>query len=170
MLRIDSFSKHNSDIGDGFKGNILSIPNIHCAYEDSKQLLDLLQEAFVVNDHITERLFRVFMEMNKTKDVRLQCLELVLVEEIVASCSHTRDRTVTEDLAEKYITEIRRWEHVVERGLSFSRPDRHDYTTTVMLLRYVSYYVLYLHVSIIVNTNLVNLLLIFIVELSGTEF
>ena len=135
MLRIDSFLKHNSVIDEGERGNILSIPIIHCAYEESKQLLDLLQEAFAVNDNITEKLFRVIIEMNETKDVKLDCLELVLVKEIVDSCSHTKARTVTEDLAEKYITEIRRWEPVVERGLSFSRPDRLDYTATVKLLR-----------------------------------
>ena len=138
LLRVDSFSNHNSVTDEGFRGNSLSIPQIHCAYEESKQLLDLLQVAFAVNDSITEKLFRVISEMNYTKDVRLECLELVLVEEIVASCSHTKNRTVTEDLAEKYIAEIRRWEPVVERGLSFSRPDRCEYITTVMSLRYVT--------------------------------
>ena len=43
-------------------------------------------------------------------------VELVLLEEIIELCYHRKERTAEENLAEKYVTEIRRWESIVQEG------------------------------------------------------
>ena len=100
-----------------------SIPKIHCAYEESKQLLDLLQEAFLLEKSLGGKLLRIISEMRTNKDRKLSCLELVLLEEIFALCCHKKERTAGEELAEKYVSEIRQWQPIVEKGLSFIHSD-----------------------------------------------
>ena len=100
-----------------------SIPKIHCAYEESKQLLDLLQEAFLLEKSLGGKLLRIISDMKTNKDRKLSCLELVLLEEIIALCCHRKERTAGEELAEKYVSEIREWQPIVEKGLSFIQSD-----------------------------------------------
>ena len=96
-----------------------SIPKIHCAYEESKELLDLLQQAFLLEKSLGGKLLKVISEMRTNKDRKLTCLELVLLEEIIALCYHRKERTAGEELAEKYVSGIRQWQPIVEKGLSF---------------------------------------------------
>ncbi|KAI6655769.1 E3 ubiquitin-protein ligase [Oopsacas minuta] len=139
LLRIELFSDHQAseeeEQSEITPNRTLTIPKIHCAYEESKQLLDLLQQAFILEKDLERKLFRIIKEMNENKDSRLSCLELILLEEIIASCHHTRERTACKEQAEKYVTEIRQWQSVVERGLSFNRPDYPGYNTTVNSIR-----------------------------------
>ena len=99
--------------------NTLSIPKIHCAYEDSKKLLEFLQQAFVLDKDLASKMIRIISEMKKSGDKRIRCLELVLLDEIIVSCSHKKERTAGEKLAEIYVSEIKQWQPIVERGLSF---------------------------------------------------
>ena len=97
----------------------LSIPKIHCAYKDSKKLLEFLKQAFVLDKDLASKMIRMISEMKKSGDKRLRCLELVLLEEIIISCSHKKERTAGEELAQIYVSEIKQWQPIVERGLSF---------------------------------------------------
>ena len=100
-----------------------SIPKIHCAYEKSKQLLDLLQQAFLLEKSLGAKFLKVISDMRTNKDRKLTCLELVLLEEIIALCYHRKERTAREELAEKYMSEIRQWQPIVEKRLSFKQID-----------------------------------------------
>ena len=75
--------------------------------------------------------------MRTNKDIKLTCLELVLLEEIIALCYHRKERTAGEELAEKYVNEIRQWQPIVEKGLNFNRRDDYEYKTAVDKLKYV---------------------------------
>ena len=97
----------------------LSIPKIHCAYKDSKKLLEFLKQAFVLDKDEASKMIRMISEMKKSEDKRLRCLELVLLEEIIVSCSHKKERTAGEELAQIYVSEITQWQPIVEKGLSF---------------------------------------------------
>ena len=100
-----------------------SIPKIHCAYEESKELLDLLQQAFLLEKGLGAKFLEIISEMRTNKDRKLTCLELVLLEEIITLCYHRKERTAGEELAEKYMSEIRQWQPIVEKGLSFIQLD-----------------------------------------------
>ena len=100
-----------------------SIPKIHCAYEESKELLDLVQQTFLLEKSLGGKLLKVISEMRTNKDRKLTCLELVLLEEIIALCCHRKERTAGEELAERYVSEIRQWQPIVEKGLSFIQLD-----------------------------------------------
>ena len=100
-----------------------SIPKIHCAYEKSKQLLNLFEEAFLLETSLGGKLLKIISEMRTNKDRKLTCLELVLLEEIIALCYHRKERTAGEELAERYVSEIRQWQPIVEKGLSFKQLD-----------------------------------------------
>ncbi|KAI6652351.1 E3 ubiquitin-protein ligase [Oopsacas minuta] len=101
----------------------LSIPKIHCAYEDSKQLLDLLKQAFSYDERLAAKLNAVIAVLKEKRDKKLQCLELVLLEEIITVCSHKAECTASNKLAEKYVSDIIQWQSVIERGLSFNQLD-----------------------------------------------
>ena len=129
FILLNCIEQFNSldDISEGegincFK-NKPSIPKIHCAYEESKQLLDLLQEAFLLEKSLGGKLLRIISDMKTDKDRKLSCLELVLLEEIIALCYHRKERTAGEELAEKYVGEIRQWQPIVEKGLGFIHSD-----------------------------------------------
>ena len=133
-MSIEYFPTYEVDDGERSETCLkrkLTIPKIYCAYEESKQLLDLLQEAFLLESSLEDKIFKIITEMRKIKDIKLTCLELVLLEEIIALCCHRKERTAGEELAEKYVTEIRQWQPIVEKGLSFNRRDDHEYKTTV---------------------------------------
>ena len=98
-----------------------SIPKIHCAYEESKQLLDLLQQAFLLEKSLGKKFLKIISDMRTNKDRKLTCLELVLLEEIITLCCHRKERTAGEELAERYMSEIRQWQPIVEKGLSFKQ-------------------------------------------------
>ena len=100
-----------------------SIPKIHCAYEESKELLDLLQQAFLLEKGLGKKFLKIISEMRTNKDRKLTCLELVLLEEIITLCYHRKERTAREELAERYMSEIRQWQPIVEKGLSFIQLD-----------------------------------------------
>ena len=139
---IEHFQTYGEDEGERSRNCLkeeLTIPKIFCAYEESKQLLDLLQEAFLLDSNLEERFFKIISNMRTNKDRKLSCLELVLLEEIIALCCHRKERTAGEELAEKYVSEIRQWQPIVEKGLSFNRRDDCEYKTTVMTLGYVYY-------------------------------
>ena len=120
MNCIENFSSSNELDQDATFVNrdVLSIPKIHCAYTDSKKLLDFLKQAFVLDKDLASKMIRMISEM-KSGDKRLGCLELVLLEEIIVSCSHKKERTAGEELAQIYVSEIKQWQPIVERGLSF---------------------------------------------------
>ena len=119
---IDRFTSFD-DISDCFT-NKPSIPKIHCAYEESKELLDLLQQAFLLEKSLGAKLLKIISEMRTNKDRKLTCLELVLLEEIIALCYHRKERTAGEELAERYVSEIRQWQPIVEKGLSFKQLEK----------------------------------------------
>ena len=111
-----------------------SIPKIHCGYEESKQLLDLLQEAFLLEKSLGTKFLRIISDMRTNKDRKLSCLELVLLEEIIALCCHRKERTAGEELAEKYVSEIRQWQPIVEKGLCFVQSD--EFTEYQLRIRF----------------------------------
>ena len=96
---------------------------MHYAYEDSKRLLEFLQQAFLLDKDLASSMTRIISEMKKSGDKRLRCLELVLLEEIIVSCSHKKERTASEELAEIYVSEIKQWQPIIERGLNFNPID-----------------------------------------------
>ena len=100
-----------------------SIPKIYCAYEESKELLDLLQQAFILEKGLGAKFLKIISEMRTNKNRKLTCLELVLLEEIITLCYHRKERTAGEELAERYLSEIRQWQPIVEKGLSFKQLD-----------------------------------------------
>ena len=102
----------------------LTIPKIHCAYEDSKQLSCLLQEAFVIDKRLGGKLTKLISEMKENDDDKLNHLELVLLEEISSLCSHKKERTAREQLARKYVSEVKQWQPIVEKGLSFKQQNQ----------------------------------------------
>ena len=102
----------------------LTIPKIHCAYEDSKQLLCLLQQAFVFEKNLGGKLKKLISEMKENGDHKLNHLELVLLEEIISLCSHKKERTAKELLARKYVSEVKQWQPIVEKGLSFKQQNQ----------------------------------------------
>ena len=125
LIYIEPFSSLDDVCEESLKcfEDKLSIPKIHCAYEESKQLLDLLREAFLLEKSLGGKLFRIISDMRPNKDRKLSCLVLVLLEEIIALCYHRKERTAREELAEKYVSQIRQWQPIVEKGLSFVQPD-----------------------------------------------
>ena len=121
LNQIAHFNSINDSSGE--RVNLASIPKIHCAYQESKQLLDLLHEAFLLEKSLGGKLLRIISDMRTNKDRKLSCLELVLLEEIIALCCHRKERTAGEELAEKYVSGIRQWQPIVEKGLSLIQSD-----------------------------------------------
>ena len=121
MSCIVNFSSSNEFDQDAplVNRDTISIPKMHCAYKYSKKLLGLLKQAFVLDKDLASKMIRMIREMKKFGDKRLRCLELVLLEEIIVSCSHKKERTAGEELAQIYVSEIKQWQPIVERGLSF---------------------------------------------------
>ena len=121
MNCIENFSSSNEIDKDAtfVNGGTLSIPKMHCAYKNSKKLSGFLKQAFVLDKDLASKMIRMIYEMKKSGDKRLRCLELVLLEEIISSCSHKKERTAGEELAQIYVNEIKQWQPIVERGLSF---------------------------------------------------
>ena len=93
----------------------LSVPNIHYAYYNSKQLLTLLQQAFEIKESLVKELWRTIFEMEKNNEDIL--VELLLLETIRKSCDHYGERTARKEMAVKYVAEIRRWESIVQELL-----------------------------------------------------
>ena len=121
MNCIENFSSSNEIDEDTTFVNrdALSIPKMHCAYKDSKMLLDFLKQAFLLDKNLASKMIRMIYEMKKSGDKRLRCLELVLLEDIILLCSHKKERTAGEELAQIYVSEIKQWQLIVEKGLSF---------------------------------------------------
>ncbi|KAI6656630.1 E3 ubiquitin-protein ligase [Oopsacas minuta] len=101
----------------------ISIPRIHCAYEDSKQLFDLLQQAFQLENSLAGKFNQIFSKLVKNVDNRnkMNCLELILLELIINLCSHKKERTASRELAEQYVSEVNQWHGIVEKGLCLNR-------------------------------------------------
>ena len=97
--------------------NTMTIPKIHCAYEDSLQLINLFEQAFVLRSDLAMNISKTVSTLRDSEDPKLKCLELVLLEEILSLCSHSRDCTSKLELAEKYISSIRKWQPLVEEAL-----------------------------------------------------
>ena len=102
----------------------LTIPKIHCAYEDSKQLLCLLEQAFVFDKKLGGKLIKLVSEMKENEDNKLNHFELVLLEEIISLCSHKKERTAREQSARNYVSEVKQWQPIVEKGLSFKQQNQ----------------------------------------------
>ena len=110
----------NSDIND-YK---ISIPRIHCAYEDSKHLLELLRDAFLLESRLIGEVNKILSNLiNSKQDDKLRCIELVLLDRITSMCVHYNERTNVEELAKKYVCEVNQWQPIVEKGLSFTSED-----------------------------------------------
>ena len=105
------------------KPNTPTIPKIHCAYEESKQLIEFLQQAFHSDQRLGPILYNTILKLRQDNDQRLDCLEHLLLEEIISLCYHKRELTASEELAEKYISQIRQLQAVVEKGLTFKPRD-----------------------------------------------
>ena len=98
----------------------ISIPRIHCAYEDSLQLIHLFHQASVLDKDLTKN-FNKTLSKIMINDNKLKCLEVVLLDEIVSLCSHKKERTAVEEQAKMYVSEVNQWQAIVEKGLSFVR-------------------------------------------------
>ena len=101
----------------------ISIPRIHCAYQDSLQFIQLFYQAHVLDKDLVKKFNKTFSKL-KLNDNKLKCLELVLIDEIISLCSHKKERTAVEEQAKKYMSEVNQWQAIVEKGLSFVRNDR----------------------------------------------
>ena len=101
----------------------ISIPRIHCAYEDSKQLIDLLKQAFSFGGILASNLSTTLNELKPKEDKKLKCLELILLEEIIKLCPYKKELTSSQLLADKYVSEIKQWQSVMDRGLEFKQSD-----------------------------------------------
>ena len=101
----------------------LTIPKIHYGYNDSKQLLNLLQQAFEIEESLGIKLYEEISILRRESEESI-FVELLLLEAITKLCSHREERTARKSLAEKYVTEIRRWESVVQEA--FVLLDRRD--------------------------------------------
>ena len=101
----------------------ISIPRIHCAYEDSLQFIQLFYQASVLDKDLVRK-FNKTLSKIKIKDNKLKCLEFVLLEEIVSLCSHKKERTTVEEQAKKYVNEVNQWQAIVEKGLHFVRKNK----------------------------------------------
>ena len=112
--------RQNSDVND-YK---ISIPRIHYAYEDSKQLLELLRDAFLLESRLTGEVNEILSNLIKSEeDDKLRCIELVLLDRITSMCVHYNERTCVEELAKKYVCEVNEWQPIVEKGLSLTSED-----------------------------------------------
>ena len=100
----------------------LTIPmENHCASKDSKQLSCLLQLGIsVIDNRVGRKIGQTFSEMKESDDDKLNHF-LVLLEEISSLCSHKKERTAREQLARKYVSEVKQWQPIVEKGLSFKQ-------------------------------------------------
>ncbi|KAI6655773.1 E3 ubiquitin-protein ligase [Oopsacas minuta] len=112
-----------------YSANKTTIPKIHYAYQDSRQLIELFEQAFGLKDTLGRTISDMLPQMWDDQDMKLNCLELVLIEEIISLCSHNKDRTSSMELAEIYVTEIRKWQPLIEKGLSrtHSNKDINEY-------------------------------------------
>ena len=104
----------------------ISIPRIHCAYEDSKQLIDLFKQAFSFGGRLAMNLSTTLTKLKSKQDKKLKCLELILLEEIIQLCSYRKELTSNQLLADKYVSEIKQWQYVMDRGLGFKQS--HEFT------------------------------------------
>ena len=96
----------------------ISIPKIYCAYEDSKPLLELLRDAFLLDSKLPGKMLSNLMKTEKGDKSR--CLAFFLLEEITSMCVHYQERTVVEELAKKYVNEVNQWQPIVEKVLHFT--------------------------------------------------
>ena len=101
----------------------LSIPRIHCAYEESKQLIELLKQAFSSGGRLAIILSTTLTELETKQDKKLKCLELILLDQILQLCSYSKELTSNQLLADKYVSEIKQWQFVMDKGLSFRQSD-----------------------------------------------
>ena len=110
---------------DNFPSNksIISIPRIHCAYEESLQFICLFHQASVLDKDLVKRFNKTLSKL-KMNDNKLKSLELVLLDEIISLCSHKKERTAVEEQAKKYVSEVNQWQAIVEKGLGFVRKDK----------------------------------------------
>ena len=108
----------------GLSDDKISIPRIYCAYEDSKQLLELLRDAFKMDSKLPGKINKILIQdrikSRTEEDDKSRCLEQVLLNEITSMCVHYNDRTAVEELAKKYVTEVNEWQPIVEKGLSLT--------------------------------------------------
>lgn len=114
----------------------MTIPKIHCAYEDSLQLINLFEQTFVLRSDLGINISKKISTFRESEDPKLKCLELVLLEEILSLCSHSRERTSKLELAEKYISYIRKWQPLVEEALCLLDLNR-DYKSYHVNIRYL---------------------------------
>ena len=101
----------------------ITIPRIHCAYEDSLQLIHLFYEASVLDKDLIKN-FNKTLSKIMINDNKLKCLEVVLLDEIVSLCSHKKERTAVEEQAKKYVSEVNQCQAIVEKGLHFVRNNK----------------------------------------------
>ncbi|KAI6647050.1 E3 ubiquitin-protein ligase [Oopsacas minuta] len=101
--------------------DIMTIPRIHCAFENSKQLLELFQQAFQLDNGLAGQFNKIISKLEKVDDEKMNCLELVLIEVIINLCGHKKERTASKKLAEQYVSEVNQWQAIVEKGLSFNQ-------------------------------------------------
>ena len=115
-----------SGIEDGitsFTDENISIPRIHYAFENSKHLIDLLKQSFSYEGRLAVNLYTTLADLKEKRDEKLKCIELVVLEEITNLCSYKKELTCSKALAEKYVSEIKQWQSVMERGFSFKHSD-----------------------------------------------
>ena len=123
---IENYATRFSGMEDGKMGyeeKLLSIPRIHCAYEDSKQLIDLLKLAFSFGGTLAINLIATLNDLKTNQAKKLKCVELILLAEIIQLCSYEKERISSQVLADKYASEIKQWQSVMDRGLSFKQSD-----------------------------------------------
>ena len=124
--------------------NTPTIPKIHCAYEESMQLIDFFQQAFHSDQRLGPILCNTILKLKRVNDQRLNCLEHLLLEEIISLCSHKRELTASEELAEKYISQIRQFQAVVEKGLTFKQRDEFCEQNQLKIRSAFSYFISYI--------------------------
>ena len=123
----------------------LTIPKIHYAYENSKQLLVLLQQAFLLEESFGERIFALILKVKKSPDdIPKLCLEIDLLEEIINLCNRYQAQIFSREEALKYVTEIKRWSSVIDKTLTLYRQNREDYQESLYTtFRYSSSLILF---------------------------
>ena len=140
-----SYIDHLPLPGEGSNSNILqkdlTIPKIHYAYEQSKRLLELFQQTFLLEESFGEGIF-TRIENFSYVNPKL-CLEIVLLEEIIILCDNYRKRISSREEALKYVIEVRRWNSLVDKTLTLHIQSCEEYQeilhTTLMYVIYHTY-------------------------------
>ena len=145
---IEQLSLSEEGSSSNVSQNELTISKIYYAYENSKELLDILQHSFLLDESFGGKIFRQISKIRKSpNDIPLR-LEIILLEEVINLCDQTQISSREEAL--KYVIEIRRWIGVVDKTLAHFGQNCEDYQQTFhTTFRCIAYQILFVIIGCI---------------------